>query len=70
MNRFEQIARKFCELRGIDPNEQFLVPCPDNKPGCLVCHYGPRWKQFESMAHDQLAWFLAIENSNEPDTPS
>lgn len=54
MSDYETIARKYCELQGLDPDEQTTIPCPDDKTDCLVIHYGPRWKKYVSVAEQHV----------------
>lgn len=60
----EQITRAFCQKRGIDPDEQVPVPCPDGFSWCCVVHYGPAWKNHESLVRDGLALIETISTAD------
>lgn len=56
----EHIVRRFCEKRGIDPDQRVLIACPDGRPGCCVAHYGPAWKNYEGLVRDGMALIEVI----------
>lgn len=56
MSKYEKIARRYMELRGLNPDEIGLVPCPDGMQGCCVAHYGPQWTIYAEMAKDRELW--------------
>ena len=59
----EPIVRRFCEIRGIDPDGYAPIPCPDNKPGCCVAHFGPAWKRYEEQVREGMALIEALGSS-------
>lgn len=59
----ENITRRFCELRGIDPDAHTLIPCPDGQPGCCVAHFGPTWKNYVSQVQDGIAMIEALTHT-------
>lgn len=58
---YEDAAKRYCEIRGLNPMETGLVPCPDGKPGCCVAHFGPAYLRYIEQAKDIDAWYRALE---------
>lgn len=62
MDEYEGIARRYCELMGIDPDQEVgheADPGPDGfVPG--VCVISPRWRLVAKEAKSQIAWLQAI----------
>lgn len=65
IEKYEMIARRYLELSGQDPEEITLVPCPDGIDGCLVAHYGYKWRAYVDMARDAERWKKALDIGNQ-----
>lgn len=70
MDRNERIAKRYCELMGIDPDAMIAHGADPDRNGIVhaVLLYSPAWKRIERDVPSQLAWFTAI--TEQPDTPS
>jgi hypothetical protein len=65
MDKYEELAKRHCEIRGLDPYSLVTISCPDGHPGCLVAHYGPLWMNYVEEAKAQEAWRRTFNGSAE-----
>lgn len=59
---FERIARRYCQLMGLDPDEQVADGADPGPSGFVpdALLYSPRWKLVAKQSGAQVAWFKAI----------
>lgn len=62
MDKFEAIARKYCALRGLDPDDRIAHSHPE---GLAVMLYSPRWKLLAEHAKDLDFWLQAFRTKDD-----
>lgn len=68
---YERIARRYCELMGMNPNELVAHGADPTGKGYVpaVLLKSPLWTRIAREAPSQLAWFTALSEFSDTSAP-